>query len=153
MGSIALLDVIAVCQRVNASVSGVVTAPVKIRDYPTGEIAAASMPLVMTLPDSAISEYKSVGGKYVREQRQYKIKVLAAARESGIGGEKIADTIALLDRMLAKWFTLTHEAMTTDNLEMVYTNVRDTGYKSDIDHAGRKYHGFEITVMLDRVTV
>ena len=75
MGSIPLLDVIAVCQRVNKSVSGVVTATTKMIDYPAGEIAAASMPMALTFPDSAVSEYKTVGGKYVREQRQYKIKV------------------------------------------------------------------------------
>lgn len=153
MGSIALLDVIAVCQRVNRAITGIVTAPTKMIDYPAGEIAAASMPIALTFPDSAISEYKTVGGKYVREQRQYKIKVIAAVRESGIGGEKMADTVALLDRMLAMWFTKTNEAQTTDNMEFVYNNVRDTGFRNDIEYGGRKYHGFEITVTIDRVTV
>ncbi len=146
--------VIELCQRVNNAVSGIRLCPAKMRDYLPGEIAAANLPYVITLPGQATNTYRTVGGKYVRERRQYTVRVLVAPRESGIRSEKPADAIVLLDALIAKWLDTTNEAMATTNVEVVYEDdsITDTGY-IDVDHGGKLYHGFEINLTIDRITI
>ncbi len=147
-------EVIELCQRVNNDVSGVRLCPAKMRDYLPGEIAAANMPYVITLPGQATNTYRALGGKYVRERRQYTVRVLVASRESGIRSEKPSDAIALLDAFLSKWLDTTNEAMNTANVEVVYEDdsITDTGY-IDVDHGGKLYHGFEMSLTIDRITI
>lgn len=147
-----ILEVIAACQRVN-NVTGVRTCPENVRDYPVGEIAQASMPLVMTIPETGNSQFRSVGGKHVREARDYRIRVITAVRDTGIGWEKQKETIVLLERMMTAWFDPENDVMTAANMEFDYTEVVDTGYRENIKHAGREYHGFEIIVNVSRITI
>lgn len=146
-------EVVELCQRVNSTIDGVRLCPAKMEQYQPGEIAAANMPYVTTWPLQATNTYRSIGGKYVRERRQYLIRVLVAPKESGIKTEKASIAVELLDKMLAKWLDTTNEAMNTDNIEVVYEDdsITDTGY-IDIEHADRLYRGFELTVTIDRIT-
>ena len=149
-----LHETIAVCQRVNGSVTGVKLAPVNMRDYLTGEVAAANMPYVMTIPLEASNTFGSIGARYVRERRQYLIRVIVSPKASGIGWEKPKDVVNLISLFLTKWMDETNELNTTAGLEVVYSEgVNDSGYRDNIRYGGMEYHGFEMNVAIDRIAI
>lgn len=140
---------IGLLQAINATISGVVTAP-DVGNYPRGEVSEMDMPMALTFVGDGYGKRFAYQLEYI--QRTYTIYVICFNTITGVRTEQMQATHDLMDAFLIKYLNRDMLQAPTNLLNEIIVvhpqQIMASGFEESLFFNGNEYMGFTITVQV-----
>lgn len=140
---------IGLLQAINATISGVVTAP-SVGNYPRGEVSEMDMPMALTFVADGYGKRFAYQLEYI--QRTYTIYVICFNTITGVRTEQMEATHNLMDSFLIKYLNealLQAPSVGLNEIAIVHPQqILASGFEESLYFNGNEYMGFTITVQV-----